>query len=117
MYNRDNVFYKILNGQIPCEKVYEDAIAVAFHDIHRCCRIHVLVITRGLYINFADFVKQASADEVKSFFHAVSHVANMLGVKDSGYRLLMNSGLDAGQEVEHFHVHILGGEPLGKKLK
>jgi diadenosine tetraphosphate (Ap4A) HIT family hydrolase len=117
MYNKDNVFYKILRGEIPSKRVYEDDVAVAFYDIEPCCRIHVLVISRGLYTNFADFVAQAPGHEIKSFFTAVAHVADILGVKDSGHRLLMNSGPDAGQEVEHFHVHILGGEPLGKKLK
>ncbi len=112
MYDKNNIFFKILQKEIPSEVVYEDEICLAFRDINPMAKIHVLVITKGCYTNFADFVKNESAENVKKFFNSVAYVAEKLGVAESGYRILSNTGNDAGQEVEHFHVHILGGEKL-----
>ncbi|MDR0631701.1 MAG: HIT domain-containing protein [Holosporaceae bacterium] len=112
MYNKDNVFYKILKSEIPAEVIYEDEAALAFHDIHPQKKIHALVITKGLYSNFDDFISSASAQEIRIFFSAVSKVADMLGVSQTGYRIISNIGPDSGQEVEHFHIHIWGGEKL-----
>ena len=112
MYDKNNIFFKILQREIPSEIVYEDEVCMAFRDINPAAKIHVLVITKGCYVNFADFVKNESAENVRKFFNSVSHVAEKLGVAESGYRILSNTGRDAGQEVEHFHVHILGGERL-----
>ncbi|MDR2781253.1 MAG: HIT domain-containing protein [Holosporaceae bacterium] len=116
MYNKDNVFYKILNSELSAKVIYENDCALAFYDINPRKKIHALVITRGLYTNFSDFVSQASPQEVKDFFDTVAKVADILGVSQTGYRILSNIGSDSGQEVEHFHVHILGGEKLSVSL-
>lgn len=113
MYDKNNVFYKILKSEIPAKKVFENDVALAFYDINPICKIHVLVISKGLYRNFEEFVRLSSIEETKKFFEMVSKVAEeILGLRKSGYRILTNTGYDAGQEVEHFHVHILGGEKL-----
>ena len=112
MYDKNNIFFKILQKEIPADVVYEDEICLAFRDINPSAKVHVLVITKGCYVNFADFVKNESAENVRKFFESVARVAEELGVAESGYRILSNTGRDAGQEVEHFHVHILGGERL-----
>lgn len=112
MYNKNNVFFKILQRQIPAEVVYEDEVCLAFRDINPVAKVHVLVITKGCYINFADFVENEPAENVQKFFQAVVHIAEKMKVSESGYRILSNIGHDAGQEVEHFHVHIIGGEKL-----
>ena len=113
MYEKNNIFYKILQSEIPAKKVFENDVALAFFDINPVCKTHVLVISKGLYRNFGEFVRFSSAEEVKKFFETVTKVAEeVLGLEKSGYRILTNTGSDAGQEVEHFHVHILGGERL-----
>ena len=116
MYDEQNVFARILRGEIPAQIVYEDEWCIAFHDISPAAPAHVLVIPKGKYTNFATFVKQAGDEEVRGFFDSVRHVARELGVQESGYRLVMNSGPDANQTVPHFHVHILGGKSLGPLL-
>ncbi len=115
-YDRNNVFARILRGELPAQKVYEDEYAVAFHDIRPLAPIHVLVIPRGDYISFDDFASKARAAEITGFFRAVGEAAKRLGVTESGYRLLANHGPDAHQEVAHFHVHIFAGKPLGAML-
>jgi len=112
-YDPDNVFAKILRGEIPCKKVYEDEYALAFHDIHPQTPVHVLVIPKGAYVSSDDFGASASDAELAGFLRAVSKVARMVGLVDSGYRLLANHGSDANQEVPHFHVHIFGGRRIG----
>ncbi len=116
-YDPDNVFAKILRGEIPCNKVYEDDHALAFHDIAPQAPVHVLVIPKGAYVSLDDFSADASAGEIGGFFAAVGTVARELGVVESGYRLLANNGPDANQEVPHFHVHIFAGRPLGGMIK
>lgn len=116
MYNDDNVFAKILRGEIPCKKVYEDAHTLAFDDIHPQAPIHTLVIPKGKYVSMQDFAEKASEAEIAALTRAVGKVAEIKGLKDSGYRILANAGLDAQQEVPHLHIHIFGGKPLGPML-
>jgi diadenosine tetraphosphate (Ap4A) HIT family hydrolase len=115
-YDDQNIFAKILRGQIPANKVYEDAWALAFHDIHPQAPTHVLVIPKGAYVGWDDFSARASEAEIVGFVRAVGHVARAAGLVAPGYRLLANSGTDSHQEVPHLHVHILAGRPLGPLL-
>ena len=116
VYDDNNVFARILRGEIPSKKVYENEWAFAFHDINPQAPVHVLVIPRGRYCSFADFSAGASDAEIAGFTRAVGEVARMLGLEQSGYRILANMGEHAGQEVPHFHVHIFGGRPLGRMI-
>ena len=113
-YDKNNIFAKILKGDIACQKVYEDAHALAFHDIHPKSPIHVLVIPKGEYTCFDDFIKFGSDVEIMGFFKAVQKVSGLVGILEPGWRLIANSGSDGGQEVPHFHVHLLGGKSLGE---
>jgi diadenosine tetraphosphate (Ap4A) HIT family hydrolase len=107
------IFAKIIKGETPCDKVYETADVLAFHDINPVAKVHILVIPKKLnYANFDQFIANASVDEIASFWQAVNKVAEIAGIKASGFRLITNNGVDARQEVEHFHVHIIGGEEL-----
>jgi len=115
-YDDDNVFARILRGEIPCRKVHEDEFVLAFHDINPLAPHHVLVIPKGRYVSFADFSATASDAEIIGFIRAVGAVARMMGVEDSGYRLLANMGPDSHQEVPHLHVHIFAGRKLGPML-
>lgn len=115
-YDTENIFAKILRGEIPCKKVYEDEYALAFLDIVPKSKQHALVIPKGAYCSFADFSAKASLKEIAGFFRAVGLVAKQLGLEEGGYRLLANHGKNASQEVPHFHVHVCGGEPLGPLL-
>ncbi len=115
-YDPDNVFAKILRGEIPCNKFYEDESALAFHDIAPQAPVHVLVIPRGAYVSWDDFTASASAEEIAGFVRAVGHVAREHGLVAPGYRLLVNLGMDGGQEIPHLHVHLFGGRPLGPML-
>ncbi len=115
-YDDQNIFARILRGEIPCRKVFEDQFALAFHDINPQAPVHVLVIPRHRSISFADFTANASQAEIAGFFRAVGAVARELGLEAPGYRLLANMGEDSGQEVPHFHVHLFGGQPLGPML-
>ncbi len=112
-YDPDNIFAKILRGEIPCNKVYEDDFALAFHDINPQAPVHVLVIPKGAYVSMDDFTATATADEVAGFWRAVGATARQLGLPGNGYRVLSNVGRDGQQEVEHLHVHIFGGRRLG----
>jgi histidine triad (HIT) family protein len=116
-YDGENIFAKILRGEIPCNKVYEDDHALAFHDINPQAPTHVLVIPRGAYVSNADFTANASDAEIAGFLRAVGQVARELGLEAPGYRILANHGADSGQEVPHYHVHVFGGRPLGPMLK
>lgn len=115
-YDKNNVFAKILRGEIPSKKVYEDEFAFAFHDISAAAPVHVLVIPKGEYISFTDFTANAPKELVYGFFTSVQKVTQQLGVQEGGYRLISNHGPDASQSVPHFHVHILGGRSLGGLL-
>jgi histidine triad (HIT) family protein len=116
-YDDQNIFAKILRGEIPCNKVAETEHALAFHDINPQTPIHVLVIPKGAYVDIDDFAANASDDEIAGFFRAAGQVARDLGAVDNGYRLLTNCGRDAHQEVAHFHVHIFAGKDLGRMIK
>ena len=116
-YDDSNVFAKILRGEIPCNKVYEDEHVLAFHDIQPQARVHVLVIPKGAYVSFADFSQKASEAEIVAFVRATGRIARQLGVEEDGYRILANTGRHGHQEVPHFHLHIFGGQPLGRMIK
>jgi histidine triad (HIT) family protein len=115
-YDTGNIFAKILRGEIPCNKVYEDEFALAFHDINPQAPVHVLVIPKGDYVSMADFTADAPADLITGFMRAVGKVAAELGLEEGGYRTLANAGDNAHQEVPHLHIHIFGGKPLGPML-
>ncbi len=115
-YDDGNIFAKILRGEIPCNKVYEDAHALAFHDISPQTRVHVLVIPKGRYVSSDDFAAEAPDAEIAGFVRAVGKVARELGVTESGYRILANHGVDAHQEVPHFHIHLFAGQDLGRMV-
>ena len=115
-YDPNNVFARILRGELPARKVYEDEWALAFHDIHPQAPVHVLVIPKGAYVSMVDFTQRASEAEIAGFFRAVGKTASLLGLDESGYRFLANCGANAHQEVPHLHVHIFGGRPLGRML-
>jgi diadenosine tetraphosphate (Ap4A) HIT family hydrolase len=115
-YDPDNIFAKILRGEIPCQKVYEDEWALAFHDIAPQAPLHILVLPKGAYVSWDDFAAKAPAEEIAGFVRAVGHVARENGLVAPGYRLLANVGADGGQEVPHLHVHLFGGAPLGRMI-
>ncbi len=115
-YDPDNIFAKILRGEIPNNTVYEDDYVLAFHDIAPQAPVHVLVIPKGAYVSWDDFTAKASAEEIAGFVRAVGHVARELGLVEPGYRMMANVGHDGGQEVPHLHVHLFGGKPLGRMI-
>ena len=115
-YDDTNIFARILRGEVPCKKVYEDEWALAFEDIRPAAPVHVLVIPKGAYVSLRDFVATAPEAAIAGFFRAMGKVADMVGAAESGYRILANHGPDSHQEVPHFHVHILAGRPLGPML-
>ena len=115
-YDKNNIFAKILRGEIPCKKVYENDHALAFQDINPQKKVHVLVIPKGEYVDLDDFNSKASDKEIAEFSKALTHVANLMGAKDNGYRALTNIGSDGGQEVPHLHYHIFAGEKIGKMV-
>lgn len=115
-YDDQNVFAKILRGEIPADRVYEDEWAIAFEDINPQAAVHALVIPRGRYVSWDDFSARGSDAEIAGFVRAIGAVARAKGLVESGYRLLANIGRDGGQEVPHLHVHLFGGEPLGRMI-
>ncbi len=116
MYDDTNIFAKILRGEIPCKKVYEDDHTLAFEDINPEAPVHTLVIPKGKYTSMKDFSANASDAEIGALIRAVGKVAALKGVEDSGFRILSNAGDDAHQTVAHLHVHIFGGRFLGPML-
>ncbi len=115
-YDDNNIFARILRAEIPCQKVYEDDHVLAFNDIAPKAPVHILVIPKGKYIAIDDFGAKASPEEIKAFYAAVSKIAADQNLKNDGFRVIANTGLNGGQEVPHFHVHILGGKQLGPML-
>lgn len=115
-YDDQNVFAKILRGEIPCKKVYEDEFTLAFHDINPQAPTHILVVPKGAYVSWDDFSARAGEAEIAGFVRAVGRVAREAGLVESGYRLLANAGVNSHQEVPHLHVHIFAGRPLGPML-
>ena len=115
-YDDQNVFAKILRGEIPANKIYEDEWSFAFHDINPQAPVHILVIPKGAYVSWDDFSATASEAEIAGFIRAVGHVARAQGLVAPGYRLLANIGAHGHQEVPHLHVHLFGGRQLGAML-
>jgi diadenosine tetraphosphate (Ap4A) HIT family hydrolase len=115
-YDDQNIFAKILRGELPCNKVYEDEWALAFHDINPLAPVHVLVIPKGAYVSWDDFTAKASGEEIAGLMRAVGHIARELELVEPGHRLMVNVGGHGGQEIPHLHVHIFGGKPLGPML-
>lgn len=111
-YNADNVFAKIIRGELPCNKIYEDDCALAFYDLHPKAKIHALVICKALLTDFSDFVDHSDSEEIACFMRAIYKTVEILGLDKDGYRLVFNTGKNSGQEVPHLHAHILGGEKL-----
>ncbi|RMD64217.1 MAG: histidine triad nucleotide-binding protein [Alphaproteobacteria bacterium] len=116
-YDPNNVFAKILRGEIPCNKVYEDEHVLAFHDINPQTPVHILVIPKGAYESFDDFSAKASDAEIAGFVRAVGKITRDQGLVADGYRILANTGRNAHQEVPHFHMHIFAGKDLGRMIK
>ncbi len=115
-YDDSNIFARILRGELPSNKVYEDDCVLAFHDIHPLSPTHILVIPKGPYVSWDDFAEKASDAEIAGFVRAVGKIARDEDLVAQGYRVLANVGLNSGQEVPHLHAHIFGGRPLGPML-
>jgi histidine triad (HIT) family protein len=116
-YDPGNVFARILRGELPCKKIYESQHALAFHDINPAAPVHILVIPKGAYVTLDELTTNGTAEEIADFLKAIGEVAKIAGVTQSGYRFLANNGEDANQEVQHLHVHVFGGRPLGPMLR
>ena len=119
-YDKNNIFAKILRGEIPCKKIYEDTYVLSFYDVKPQKKVHALVIPKGEYVNLDDFSSKASETEIIGLIKGISLVAKKIGVSDAvkggGYRSLVNVGENGGQEVPHLHFHIFGGEKVGKMV-
>ena len=115
-YDPNNIFARIIRGEIPCNKVYEDDHVLAFHDIHPQAPVHVLVCPKGPYVSLTEFCTTASEAEIAGLYRALGKIVQDLGLPASGYRTITNAGLHGGQEVPHLHIHILGGKALGPML-
>ena len=119
-YDDQNIFAKILRGEIPCEKIYEDEFILSFHDINPQKKVHALVIPKGRYVNLDDFSKNASSKEMEGLLKGINIVAEKLGISvdtGNGYRVLSNISENGGQEVPHLHFHLFGGEKIGKMVQ
>jgi histidine triad (HIT) family protein len=115
-YDDNNIFARILRGEIPSTAIYEDEYAFAFPDINPAAPTHILVIPKGRYVSWDDFSAKASDAEIAGFVRAVGKIARDAGLVESGYRLLANTGVNSSQQVPHLHVHIFAGRPLGPML-
>jgi len=116
MYDPNNIFARILRGEIPCKKAFEDEHTLAFHDINPQAPVHILVIPKGAYVSMEDFTQRASDAEIAALFKTVRTVAEAAGITESGWRMLSNVGANGGQEVPHLHIHVFGGRRLGPML-
>lgn len=120
-YDEQNIFARILRGEIPNQTVLETEHTLAFADITPQAPVHVLVIPKGAYVDYADFAQKASAEEIADFTRALGRICDEQGLSPqtggSGYRLITNAGPAAGQEVPHMHVHVVGGRGLGRMLQ
>jgi histidine triad (HIT) family protein len=112
-YDHKNIFARILRGEIPCKKIDETEYTLSFEDINPQAPVHVLVIPKGHYTDWADFVERASDVEIAAFTKAVAQAADITGIKNTGYRVISNIGNDSHQEVPHLHMHVIGGHPIG----
>lgn len=116
-YDPNNIFAKILRGEIPCQKVYEDEHVLAFPDIAPKTPVHILVIPKKAYKDMDDFTAHASAEEIAALFRALGKIAREKGIDKTGYRVISNCGLNGGQEVPHLHLHLLGGRKVGRMVE
>lgn len=115
-YDDQNIFAKMLRGEVPCDRIYEDEFALAFNDINPQAPVHILVIPKGKYTDMSDFSSNASPEEIVGLIRAVGKVAEQEGLVEKGYRSMANCGVNAHQEVPHLHIHIFGGRALGPML-
>ena len=115
-YDDNNIFARVLRGEIPSTPIYDDEFAYAFPDINPAAPTHILVIPKGRYVSWDDFSARASDAEIAGLVRAVGTVARDAGLVADGYRLLANTGMNSNQQVPHLHVHIFGGRPLGAML-
>ena len=115
-YDDANIFARILRGELPSKKVYEDEWTLAFDDIAPQAPVHILVIPKGSYVSWDDFSAQASDAEIAGFARAIGQITRDSGLVEPGYRVLYNVGLHGGQEIPHLHAHIFGGRPLGRMI-
>jgi len=119
-YDNNNIFAKILRGEIPCKRIYEDEYVLSFYDINPQKKIHALVMPKGKYIDLDDFNNNASSEEIVGLMKGITIVAKKLGVSvdgGKGYRALANISENGGQEVPHLHFHLFGGEKIGKLVE
>ncbi|MBU6475682.1 MAG: histidine triad nucleotide-binding protein [Alphaproteobacteria bacterium] len=116
-YDPNNIFAKILRGEIPCQKVYEDEHVLAFSDIAPKAPVHILVLPKGAYVSMDDFSATATPEEIAALFRALGKIARDKGLNKTGYRVISNCGLNGGQEVPHLHLHLLGGRSLGRMVE
>lgn len=116
-YDANNIFAKILRKEIPSQLVYEDDAVLAIKDVAPKAPIHILVLPKGPYTSWVDFSTRAPVDEIAHFFQTISKIADLSGLSDPGFRLIANTGINGGQEVPHFHVHLLGGKQLGALVR
>ena len=116
-YDTNNIFAKILRGEIPCKKVYEDNHVLAFHDIRPQAPTHILVLPKGSYMSMDDFTEKAAPEEIAALFRALGKIAREAGLHETGYRVISNCGANGGQEVPHLHLHVLGGRRLGRMVQ
>ena len=114
-YDNSNIFYKIINKQLPAKIVYEDDVILAFNDINPKAPVHILIIPKGEFISFDDFVEKSTNEKVASFFKTVQKIAKDNGLSDASYRIVGNCGEEAGQVVPHFHIHLMGYNLQTKK--
>ena len=117
MYDKNNIFAKIIRNEIPCEKVFEDDKVLFFNDVYPQAKIHILGIPKLEVRYFSEYVAQSSPDDIAYFFQKTLYVIHKYNLDKTGYRLITNEGMDSNQEVLHFHVHILGGNSLGGLIK
>ena len=118
-YDEQNIFAKILRGEITCDKIYEDKFILSFYDINPQKKVHALVIPKGKYINLDDFALNASQEEMAGLLKGINIVAKKLGISSEvgkGYRALANISDYGGQEVPHLHFHLFGGEKVGRMV-
>ena len=120
IYDEQNIFAKIIRGELPCEKIYEDEYVLSFKDINPEAPYHILIIPKGGYRDIDDFIENATNKEIIGFNQAIPIVAKKLGISEAaggkGYRIISNAGSDAHQSVDHFHIHLLAGRDLGPML-
>jgi len=115
-YDQNNIFAKIIRGEIPCKKVYEDDHVLAFHDIQPQAPTHILVLPKGPYRSLNEFSAEAGDEEIAALFRAVGKIARDFDIAETGYRIIANTGENGGQEVPHLHIHLAGGKRLGRML-